>query len=221
VARGESARRAIVAKLDGRDPRGLVPSDDPTLAQLLAQFDQERPRHDRWQIGRIVATEIPSPDGPRRFGDWRASLITSDTLKRFRQLRPAVQGNRDLSLLRAAFNWAVPLGLLPSTPFKVGGVPVVKLTREEPRSRRLQPGEAERLELNANSLLDLITAALETGCRKGELLGVTDSLFPSWRDLPTVSQDQGQAGSACADLAAPARGPRSATERSGGQGTAV
>src|SRR5580765_3233174 len=85
------ARRAIVAKLDGRDPRGLVPSDDPTLAQLLAQFDKERPRHDRWQIGRIVATEVPSPDGPRRFGEWRASAITADTLKRFRQLRPAVQ----------------------------------------------------------------------------------------------------------------------------------
>ena len=49
----------------------------------------------------------------------------------------------------------------------------VKLAREEPRTRRLQPGEEERLLLEmAGGLHDLIVAALETGCRLGELLSL-------------------------------------------------
>ena len=192
AAAKDEARRAIVAKQDGRDPKGLVPSDDPTLAALLGAYDEARPRQDRrakvehgrrWQIGVIVATEIQSPDGVRRFGDWRARAITADTLERFRRRRPVVAGNRDLALLRAACNWAVAEKILPLTknekgeieggsPFRTGDVTVVKLAREEPRTRRLQPGEEERLLLQANGLQPLIVAALETGCRQGELLSL-------------------------------------------------
>src|SRR5262249_28030666 len=113
-----------------------------------------------------------SPHGLRQFGDWRLSQITPDTLKQFRRLRPLVAGNRDLGLLRAAFNWAVLDGLLPRSPFRIGDVPAVKLSREEPRSRRLHPGEDERLMLGAGGLRDIITAALETGMRKGEILSL-------------------------------------------------
>lgn len=170
----DEARRAIVAKLEGRDPAGLVPSDDPTLAQLLAEYQREKPqRRDRWQVGRILATPVPAPDsGARPFGEWRASGITTDALKAFRRGRPAVAGNRDLALLRAVCNWAVLNGLLPRTPFRVGDVPAVRLTREHARSRRLQPGEADRLLAAARGLQDVITAALETGCRLGELLSL-------------------------------------------------
>ena len=74
----DEARRAIVAKLEGRDPKGLVPSDDPTLAQLCAAYEQEKPPRprNRWQIGRILATKVPGPDGVRPFGQWRARTIT-------------------------------------------------------------------------------------------------------------------------------------------------
>lgn len=168
----DEARRAIVAKLEGRDPKGLVPSDDPTVAQILAEYDQEKPRKDRWQIGRITSTKVPTVDGLRPLGECRASTITPDTLKAFRRQRPLVAGNRDLALLRAVCNWAVLGGLLPRSPFRIGDVPAVRLAREEARSRRLQPGEAERLLEAAGGLTDLITAALETGCRKGELLSL-------------------------------------------------
>lgn len=76
----------------------------------------------------------------------------------FRRQRPTVAGNRDLALLRAMFNWAVLQGLVPMTAFKVGTVSAVKLAREEPRTRRLQPGEEERLLLKAGGLRDLIIA---------------------------------------------------------------
>lgn len=162
------ARRAIVAWQTGRDPKGLVPSDDPTLTQMLAAFDRERPRGDRWQIGAIQKAKV----GGRAFGDYRIGAITADVLRQFRATRPKVAGNRDLALLRAAFNWAVLGGLLPTTPFKVGTVTAVKLAREEPRSRRLQGDEAKRLLEAAGGLRDIITAALETGMRKGEILSL-------------------------------------------------
>jgi integrase len=68
----------------------------------------------------------------------------------------------------------------------VGTVAAVKLSREEPRSRRLQAGEEERLRTACTpgrdrrgqkwrgnpDLRDLIVAALETGCRLGELLSL-------------------------------------------------
>ena len=80
-----------------------------------------------------------------------------------------------LSRLRHMFNWAIAEGYVDQTPFKRNGVTVFKLnsSAETPRHRRLDPGEEERL-LGAASpwLRDLITAALETGCRRGELLSL-------------------------------------------------
>jgi hypothetical protein len=137
----DEARRAIVARLDGYDPKGIVPADDPPLSQPLNEYQRERPRKDPYQARVINKTVV----GGRAFGDWRISQITTDAVKRFQRARPRVAGNRDLGLLRAAFNWAIAGGLLKASPFRVENVPVVRLQREDARSRRLQPGEAERL----------------------------------------------------------------------------
>jgi integrase len=123
---------------------------------------------DPYQRGRIVKTTING----RPFGQWRAAEVTREMIEAFQAERPRIAGNRDLALLRAAFNWAVLKGHVPATPFKVGTVTAVRLAREEARTRRLQPGEEERLLLAANGLRDLIVAALETGCRMGELLSL-------------------------------------------------
>jgi putative protein kinase ArgK-like GTPase of G3E family len=53
--------------------------------------------------------------------------------------------NRLLQVLRHFFNWAVDEGILSASPFKRGDRTVVKLTKEHGRTRRLQPGEEERL----------------------------------------------------------------------------
>jgi integrase len=164
------ARRAIVAWKDGRDARELLPGDAPTLATVIDEYGK-RPNGapiDRYQRGPLTKTVVNG----RPFGEWRAGDVTREMVEAFRRQRPAVAGNRDLALLRAAFNWAVLGGLVPSTPFKVGTVSAVKLAREESRTRRLQPGEDERLLLAAGGLHDLIVAALETGCRLGELLSL-------------------------------------------------
>ncbi len=168
----DEARRAIIAKLEARDPKGLVPQDDPTLAEMLAAYTAERPAYDQYQVPKLLAVDVLSPSGPRPMGKWRISTITLQTLKDFQASRPHVAGNRDLALLRAAFNWAVLKGLVPRTPFRVGDVAAVRFHREEGRSRRLHPGEDEKLLAHAGRLRPLIVAALETGCRKGELLSL-------------------------------------------------
>ena len=77
----DEARRAIVAKLHGRDPKGLLPADDPTLARMLAEYDREKPRRDRWQIGRIggrlgVVGEVALGDvGGSRLGGLLLELL--------------------------------------------------------------------------------------------------------------------------------------------------
>lgn len=139
----DEARRAIEAKLNGRDPKGLQPSDEPSLAALLTEYGRDHSQRDRWQVPKICATELLSPNGSMRpFGQWRASAITVETLEAFRHARPQTAGNRDLALLRAVCNWAVLRGLLPSTPFRVGNVSAVRLGGEVARTRRLHPGEA-------------------------------------------------------------------------------
>jgi integrase len=164
------ARRAITAWQAGRDARDLQPDDASTLATVLNEYCQ-RPGSsptDAYRHGRIVRTVVQG----RPFGAWPLRDVTREHVEAFQGQRPLVSGNRDLALLRAMFNWAVLKHLVPTTPFKIGTVTAIKLKREEARTRRLQPGEEERLLLVAKGLRDLIIAALETGCRLGELLSL-------------------------------------------------
>jgi integrase len=166
----DEARRAITAWLDGRDPLLLQPGDRPTLAQVLAQYGK-RPgasTTETYQVGPITSTIVQG----QKFGEWRAADITREALDAFRAQRPKVAANRNLAFLRAMFNWAVVDGLVPRSPFRVGDVAVVKLAREDARTRRLQGDEETRLLEKANGLQPLIIGALETGMRLGELLSL-------------------------------------------------
>jgi integrase len=130
-----------------------------------------------YQIGTISRTALTRTDGDRvAFGAWLVSDVTTDTIEQYAEARrgsgvPAM--NRDLALLRSMFNWAVRMGTIERTPFKRGTETVVRLTREVQRSRRLELGEDERLlAASAGHLRAVVEAALETGCRKGELLSL-------------------------------------------------
>jgi integrase len=88
--------------------------------------------------------------------------------------------NRLLARLRHVFSWAIRNGYTDATPFRRHGETVVTLeTRAETaRTRRLQPGEEERLVRHAEPhLRALMAAALSTSCRLGELLGM------QWRQV--------------------------------------
>jgi integrase len=97
-----------------------------------------------------------------------------------RTRRPGAKGgevgiNRLLARLRHLFSWALREGYIDATPFKRNGVTVIELEHraETSRQRRLQPGEEAALQEHASEhLRALITAALSTGCRLGELLSL-------------------------------------------------
>ena len=77
--------------------------------------------------------------------------------------------------IRHLFNWAIEEGYVNQTPFRREGRAVIKLDRsvETGRTRRLEPGDEERLLKHADPYIhDLIIGLLDTGCRRGELLNL-------------------------------------------------
>lgn len=172
-----------------------------TIADLLKVYEERHLAHTKsstrqaYQIGAIKRTIIERPNGTTApLCEWLLSDVTADTLERLREARSIkgvntarqtggsnivggrVAANRDLRLLRAAFNWALDKDLVERTPFKKrndSAKTTVKLTRETDRSRRLQQGEGERLlTVCQPDLRAMVEAAIESGCRQGELLSM-------------------------------------------------
>jgi integrase len=122
---------------------------------------------------------VPAANGRTiRFEQKPIAGVTKADLEAIRAARRPhgiVGCNRLLGRLRHFFNWSVGEGFTDSTPFKRAGVSVVKLETgaEVSRTRRLKPGDEDRLLAPANPhLRSLIVAALTTGCRIGELLSL-------------------------------------------------
>jgi integrase len=138
----------------------------------------------KYHLAALQRAEIPGANGALvRLADKPIESVTKadvEAVRALRRVRGIVGTNRLLERLRHLFNWAIGEGYIERTPFKRGGVTVVKLEKaaEQPRHRRLESGEEEALLAHAGPhLYALIVAALETGCRVGELLSL------QWRDI--------------------------------------
>lgn len=184
----EAARDTLCAAIRNGEYKRQADDAGPvlsllTLRQLFTRHeeghvDKVRPKSkDRWtvQVNSICRRDLKLPTGTMRaFGEWAVSDVTTDAIKQFQELRRAagvVAMNRDIGALRAVFNWALREGLIEQTPFRRGHVNVIARGPEAKRSRRLHPGEADRLlAVCGDHLRAIVTAALETGCRRGELL---------------------------------------------------
>lgn len=125
------------------------------------------------------------------FGARRIRSITHSDVEKFRRDRlktKTVRGtersitsvNRELELLRAMLNFAQREGWLVRTPFN-SGAPLISKADETHRDRVLSREEEERLLAACAGkrahLRPLLIAALDTGCRRGELLQLT------WQDV--------------------------------------
>jgi integrase len=117
----------------------------------------------------------------RRLGEWSLSAITEDTIEAFfaslGQLGFAVSTrNQYVQVLKASFRWAARKGYLPKSP--ITDESALKRSKVAQRRRRLLPAEEQRLLAVAGVRLQwLIIAAIETGCRAGELLAL------QWADV--------------------------------------
>lgn len=191
--RSEIQAGTFKLRVDGDTPAAAAAGGDTTspvlptltLSQLLETYRKEyvairRPgtlKNDEYQIAVIARTVLTLPNGEARaFGQWCVADIKANTLEQFRAVRlPAGKfaANRNLALLRAAFGWAVRLEHVAVTPFKRGTETIIKLDTEAKRSRRLAPGEGDTLLAACGpTLRPIVEAALETGCRRGELLSL-------------------------------------------------
>ena len=126
--------------------------------------------------------EHHTPDG-RRLGDVPLAAITEDDLEAFYASLHAAglaasTRNHYVQLLKALFRWAARKGYVARSPFSDDSG--LKRSKMAQRTRRLSAEEETAL-LKAAGALDqrvgfrlsgLIVAALETGARRGELLGL-------------------------------------------------
>lgn len=177
-----------------------APREEMTLRTLAATYLERYVRVERsstaqaftWAMDTICRTSIPRPDGTAaKLGDWRVVDLVTDSIERFREARRAQTGpvgvNRNLGSLRAMFNWAIRVGYVDQSPFKRASEPVVKLSAEHSRSRRLDTDADEETRLLAACgphLRTIVEAALETGMRRGEILSL------QWSQVEGMKVDQ-------------------------------
>lgn len=102
-----------------------------------------------YHLAALQRAEIPGANGNLiRLADKPIDSVTKadiEAVRSLRRVRGIVGTNRLLERLRHLFNWAIAEGYSERTPFKRGGVTVVKLEKaaEQPRRRRLESGEEE------------------------------------------------------------------------------
>ena len=81
--------------------------------------------------------------------------------------------NRLHAYLRGLWRWAIAKGYSDTTPFARAGLPTLRMRPEHARARRFVGDEAARLRAACRPHLhDVVVAALETGCRKQEVLSL-------------------------------------------------
>lgn len=113
--------------------------------------------------------EFTSPRGPKGRRRFKTKEEAEGYLKRLQTpVRPATV-NRELSLLKHMFSKAIEWGKCKENPAKK----VKKLKGEVKRVRFLMPDEVQILLSScADYLKPIVTVAVHTGMRKGELLGL-------------------------------------------------
>jgi integrase len=150
-------------------------------------------------LNRLAAFPLPQPDGAQPFGDKVLGTVTEDDIEVFfvdlrRQQRAASTRNKYAQLCRAMFRWAVKKGYLTRNP--IADPDILRREKMAQRKRRLEPdvldtkgklqrpGEERRLLDHAPAHLQrLIIAAIETCCRRGELLSLT------WADVDLTKRE--------------------------------
>ena len=142
-------------------------------------------RNDRVMLGKIAAFELPRIG--RALGALSITSVTEDdcdvflTALREKGLAASTR-NKYLQTLKAMSAWGVRKGYL-ATPWILRGSDLKRETHAK-RDRRLAPDEESTILAHAAPrLYRLIVAALETGCRLGELLSL------QWHDVDLTRRE--------------------------------
>jgi integrase len=189
----------------GTFEKGRAEPESKTTALTFSQFaDIYKERHvfaKKLAIGKTIdyrlkpiieyfgdrpIAEIRTADVEDFIADLRKPRIAG-RCKTPRVLAPA-SINRTIEILRHMMNWAVGREYIDRTPFRRGTETLVRKLREDnQRRRRIGEHEEARLLAVAPPLLrSMITAALDTGMRQGEMLALRFKDVDSARGLITL-----------------------------------
>lgn len=117
----------------------------------------------------IWFVEFTSPRGPRGRKKFERKEEAEAYLKRIQTPVQPATVNRELALLKHMFSKAIEWGKCKESPAKK----VKKMKGEVKRVRYLMPDEVQRLLSNSvDYLKPIVTVAVHTGMRKGEILGL-------------------------------------------------
>lgn len=169
-------------------------ADAITLEKFAATYvervSEVRERNKSWKNDQYMLTQLAAftlTDGSR-LGDKALGAVTEDDLEAFLAAlrakgRAASTRNQYVQVIKASFRWASKKGYLTRNPISEDSA--LKRAKIAQRNRRLvpdvldkdgklkEPGEERRLlALAGPRLQNLIIAAIETACRRGELLSL-------------------------------------------------
>jgi integrase len=183
----EDAEKALAARLLGfTPPIAAAPAVGITLGQAKDRYlavkaaEQKRSiRDDRQHLARLVAwfgVETPlSAITAGRVSEYKTARAADKSKRQDGvQLVSAATVNRELATLRHLLRLAVEEWQM------LDRLPAVRLLREpEGRIRWLEPAEETRLvkacrEAGGDELAAIVTIAMESGMRQGEILGLTE-----------------------------------------------
>ena len=198
--RAEAAAKEVAAKEAAEKPGGVTLD---AFAQLyIERVSKVRDRNKSWKNDQYVFSRLGAfqlTDGTR-LGDKPMAAITEDDLEAFvgtlrTQGRAASTKNGYVQVIKASFRWAAKKRYVAQTPIS-GESKIIKRSKHAQRNRRLVgavvdkngkvivKSEEDRLIGAAPSHVQrLIIAAIETCCRRGELLKLL------WKDVDLEGGD--------------------------------
>ena len=170
-----SAKKWIKAAESDMERRLFNPVSDITVGEILVRYERTilpkhrgASRHESYRIRRLNTAF-----GHQPVSDLKASDIAHYRDKRLETVTLATV-RRELVILRSALNIAMKDWGIDITENPVSRIRLAKA--DKARTRRLEPGEEQKLLLKANDQLKrIIILALETGLRRGEILNIKKS----------------------------------------------
>jgi integrase len=166
------------------EERAIVLTRRMTFAKLAERYEEEKLIEAKYVDGRKVVGLRRLRDPKRilttltkRFGNAQIGSITYNAVDKYRLDRldddlSIATVNRELALLRSVFNFAKREGVIERTPFECGD-PLIRLSDEVRRDRVLSREEETKLLAQCvgprEHVRPIIIAAVDTGCRRGEL----------------------------------------------------
>lgn len=180
-------QKELVNKLDSSDGRAEIDAEKITFAKVAEQYEKVKLIPARYVGDRKIAglRSVKSPKTYMKrlvehFGKARIRSITHSQVDEYRLKRldsglTIASVNRELALLRSIFIFAKQDGVIIRTPFETGES-LISMSDEVKRDRVLSREEEEKLLIafsqNRSHLRSLVIAAIDTGCRRGELLSL-------------------------------------------------